>query len=60
MKRIENRPEIIDEEILCYDNVPVAVAAAYIGMGKTSLRYALQDRWALPVRVQRGARKSKP
>jgi len=43
MKKAENRPEITDEEILGYDNVPVAIAAAYIGMGKTSLRYALQD-----------------
>ena len=35
---------ITDEEIMQYDNVPVEVAAAYIGMGAGSLRYAMQDR----------------
>ena len=35
---------ITDEEIMQYDNVPVEIAAAYIGMGAGSLRYSMQDR----------------
>lgn len=38
------RPAAPDEEILKYDNVPVEIAAAYIGIGAQSLRYAMQDR----------------
>ena len=32
-----------DEEILAYDNVPIAVAARYIGMSENSLRLALRE-----------------
>lgn len=32
-----------DAEILAYDNVPVPVAAAYLGCGANSLREALQQ-----------------
>ena len=32
-----------DDEILTYDNVPVPVAAAYLGCGTISLREALQQ-----------------
>lgn len=42
---------ITDEEIMQYDNVPVEIAAAYIGMGAGSLRYSMQDR-DCPVRVR--------
>lgn len=41
------RPAAPDEEILKYDNVPVEIAAAYIGIGAQSLRYAMQDRMYL-------------
>lgn len=39
--RSEKTPE--DEEILSYDNVPVPVAAAYLGCGVGALRDALQQ-----------------
>lgn len=32
-----------DDEILSYDNVPVSVAASYLGCGVVSLREALQQ-----------------
>nr|DAG38972.1 MAG TPA: hypothetical protein [Caudoviricetes sp.] len=43
-KRIYERPPApTDEEVLSYDNVPIAVAARYIGMPEASLRLALRE-----------------
>ena len=41
--RIHERVPITDEEILAYDNVPVPIAAQYIGWTPNKLYYALQD-----------------
>ena len=35
--------EVTDEEILQYANVPVYIAAQYIGWSTSTLYYALQD-----------------
>ncbi|MEG2679361.1 MAG: hypothetical protein RR949_05415 [Oscillospiraceae bacterium] len=42
MKR-PGKCEITDAEILAYDNVPVEVAARYIGWCTSTIYYALQD-----------------
>lgn len=43
-KRIYERPPApTDEEILSYDNVPIAVAARYIGTPEATLRLALRE-----------------
>lgn len=41
--RIHDAPPVTDEQILTYDNVPVEVAARYIGWAPNKLYYALQD-----------------
>jgi len=41
--RINPKVEITDEEIMSYDNVPVKVAAEYIGWSAHTLYYAIQD-----------------
>lgn len=41
--RVHERVVPTDEEILSFDNVPVAVAARYIGMSEASLRLALRE-----------------
>ena len=38
------RAPITDADILAYDNVPVPIAAQYIGWNANKLYYALQDR----------------
>lgn len=38
------RVPITDADILAYDNVPVPIAAQYIGWNANKLYYALQDR----------------
>ena len=43
MARVRNAKTPTDEEILSYDNVPVQVAADYLGYGVVSLREALQQ-----------------
>lgn len=43
MPRKRTTPAPTDEEILCYDNVPVEVAARYIGWSTATIYYALQD-----------------
>ncbi len=40
---VKPRIPITDDEILAYDNVPVKVAAQYIGWSTTTLYNALQD-----------------
>ena len=42
-KRINEPVIVTDEQILAYDNVPVPVAARYIGWTPNKLYYALQD-----------------
>ena len=37
------RAPITDADILAYDNVPVPIAAQYIGWNANKLYYALQD-----------------
>lgn len=41
--RVKERVVPTDTDILAYDNVPVQVAASYIGWSTTTLYYALQD-----------------
>lgn len=41
--RIHERVPITDADILAYDNVPVPIAAQYIGWSANKLYYALQD-----------------
>lgn len=43
MPRKRTTPAPADEEILRYDNVPVDVAARYIGWSSATIYYALQD-----------------
>jgi hypothetical protein len=43
MAKIKDSRTPTDEEIFLYDNVPVTVAAAYLGCGVPSLREALQQ-----------------
>lgn len=43
MPRKRTTPAPTDEEILRYDNVPVDVAARYIGWSTATIYYALQD-----------------
>lgn len=42
-KRINEPVVVTDEQILAYDNVPVPIAAQYIGWTPNKLYYALQD-----------------
>lgn len=42
-QRIKERVPVTDADILAYDNVPVPVAAQYIGWTPNKLYYALQD-----------------
>lgn len=42
-KRINEPVIVTDEQILAYDNVPVPIAARYIGWTPNKLYYALQD-----------------
>lgn len=44
MPRNKTKPSTpTEEEILSYDNVPIAVAARYIGMPEQALRLALRE-----------------
>ena len=43
MARVKSDKTPSDEEILSYDNVPVTVAADYLGCGIPSIRSALQS-----------------
>ncbi len=43
MRRVTTQEPITDDEILAYDNVPVKVAARYIGWSTSTLYYAIQD-----------------
>lgn len=43
-QRNRERAPITDADILAYDNVPVPIAAQYIGWNANKLYYALQDR----------------
>ena len=42
-QRNRERAPITDADILAYDNVPVPIAAQYIGWNANKLYYALQD-----------------
>ena len=42
--KTRERVHITDADILAYDNVPVPIAAQYIGWNANKLYYALQDR----------------
>lgn len=46
MPRKSSAPPPTDEEVLAYTNVPVDVAAKYIGWSTTTIYYALQDQRA--------------
>ena len=46
MKRGSNAPAPTDEQILSYDNVPVAVAARYIGWSSVTVTNALKQELA--------------
>lgn len=41
--RIQAKTEVTDEQIMAFDNVPVPIAASYIGWSPNKLYYALQD-----------------
>ena len=41
-KRVAKTP-VADEEILAYDNVPIDVAARYLGISQSSVRLALRE-----------------
>ena len=43
-QKTRERGPITDADILAYDNVPVPIAAQYIGWNANKLYYALQDR----------------
>ena len=43
-QKSRERAPITDADILAYDNVPVPIAAQYIGWNANKLYYALQDR----------------